>query len=205
MESPFCKPLLRAAACFAVALFISACGTYRSGNKGYQTSVGGYKTPSDYAQDRSGQYKLTERVTPGGGNYVPSGDFRLYWPVKNVRINRGYRPADDINHQGVDLGGKKGAPILAAHEGVVIYAGRDFKGYGNMVLIEFNKEWATLYGHLNEIVVDEGRIVKPGDPIGSMGRTGRASGVHLHFELIKEKAPVDPLPLLTRGSHIAHR
>jgi murein DD-endopeptidase MepM/ murein hydrolase activator NlpD len=188
----------------SVALLLGACGTYRSAIKGYQSSVGGWRTPSDYSPTADGGYAVSEKVAPGA-NYVPSGDFKLYWPVKNVRVNRGYRPRNDRDHQGVDLGGKKGTPILAAHEGVVVYTGRDFRGYGNMVLIEYDKQWATLYGHLNEIVVDEGRIVKPGDPIGAMGRTGHATGVHLHFELIKDKMPVDPLPFLTRNSHMAQR
>ena len=188
----------------AAALLVTACGTYRSGNKGYQSANGGWKAPSDYAPKAGGGYYLTENI-PRGGSFIPSGDFKLYWPVKSVRINRGYRPGSDPNHQGVDLGGSKGTPILAAHEGVVVYTGRDFSGYGNMVLIEYNNEWATLYAHLNEITVDEGRIVKPGDPIGAMGRTGRASGVHLHFELIKDRSPVDPLPFLARNSRMASR
>ncbi len=204
MEKSIRANFSKAAALCAALIFFTACGTYRSGNKGFQTPSAGYKTPSDYAPKPDGGYYMSEKI-PRGGNYVPKGDFKLFWPVKSVKLNRGYRPGNDRNHQGVDLGGPKGAPILAAHEGVVVYTGRDFRGYGNMVLIEYNNEWATLYGHLNEIVVDEGRIVKPGDPIGSMGRTGRASGVHLHFELIREKNPVDPLPYLTRSSHMASR
>ena len=193
---------LKAISLSAVTL-LTACGTYRTGNKGFQTSGGGWKTPSDYAPKSDGGFYLSDKI-PRGGTYTPKGDFKLYWPVKTVRVNRGYKSGGKP-HQGVDLGGLKGTPILAAHEGVVVYTGRDFRGYGNMVLIEFDREWATLYGHLNEIAVDEGRIVKPGDPIGSMGRTGHATGVHLHFELIKDKTPVDPLPYLTRNSRMASR
>ena len=185
----------------ALAGLLSACGTYRTNSGGYQRGGGGYKTASDYAPQGDG-FALTEKLSRGQ-TFVPSGAFKLHWPVRNVRINRGFNSS--INHQGMDLGGPKGTPILAAHEGVVIYTGRDFRGYGNMVLIEYNKEWATLYGHLNDIVVDEGRIVKAGDPVGGMGATGRATGVHLHFELIKDRAPVDPLPYLTRNSRMASR
>lgn len=185
----------------STVLTVAACGTYRSGSGGYQTGAGGFKTPSDYVPSVEGGYTLTDKL-PQGQNYIPNGAFKLYWPVKSVRINRGFRPASDRNHQGIDLGGPRGTPILAAHEGVVIYAGRDFRGYGNMVLIEFDKEWATLYGHLHQINVAEGRIVRAGDPIGTMGRTGRASGVHLHFELIQKREPVDPLPHLTRDTSL---
>lgn len=201
-----------------VASLLTGCGTYRSGHGGYRSGNGGYtegsggyksgvgdyRTGSDYAPSREGGYYLSEKI-PRGQNYVPRGEFKLYWPVSRVEVSRGFKPSSDPDHQGVDLRGKRGSPILAAHEGMVIYTGRDFRGYGNMVLIEYNKQWATLYGHLNEILVDEGRIVRPGDPIGTMGATGRASGVHLHFELIREREPIDPLPLLTRGSSVASR
>jgi len=189
---------------FLLLLALSACGTYRGGTGGYKTSAGAWKTPSDYVPNTDGGYSLSDKISRGQ-NFIPNSEFRLYWPVKNVRINRGYRPGSDPNHQGVDLGGMKGTPILAAHEGVVVYSGRDFRGYGNMVLIEYSNEWATLYAHLDQIIADEGRIVKPGDPIGSMGSTGRAFGIHLHFELIRSRTPIDPLPYLSRGQRMAHR
>lgn len=118
-------------------------------------------------------------------------------------MNRGFRPASDPRHEGLDLGGKKETPILAAHEGLVIYTGRDFRGYGNMVLVEYNNEWATLYAHLNSIAVRPGQILEAGDPLGGMGKTGRASGVHLHFELLHNRKPIDPLTLLARRTRFA--
>lgn len=135
--------------------------------------------------------------------YAPKGEFRLYWPVSQVRLNRGFRPSSDRRHEGIDLGGARGSPILAAHEGVVVYAGSGFRGYGKMVLVEYNKEWATLYAHLNSISAREGQVLKARDIIGQMGATGQASGVHLHFELIRHRQPVDPLPVLGRGSRLA--
>lgn len=191
--------------CLCLGLVLAGCGTYRSGSAGYQ-GIGGWTSPSDYSQDAETRDFYLSKNEGATQNYIPRGEFRLYWPVNNVRINRGFRPASAPRHEGLDLGGKKGAPILAAHEGRVIYAGRDFKGYGNMVLIEFNREWATLYGHLNAITAREGMIVKPGDPIGTMGRTGHATGVHLHFELIRNRVPVDALPFLsTKNSRIARQ
>lgn len=188
-----------------IALLVAGCGHYRTNGGAYQRDGSGWKTSSDYNMNpNTHEYHLSEKIEHGQ-SYVPRSEFRLYWPVSTVKLSRGYRPQSDPDHDGVDLAGDRNTPILAAHEGVVIYAGQDFRGYGNMVLIEYNKEWATLYGHLSEILVDEGRIVKPGDPIGTMGKTGRASGVHLHFELIREKNPVDPLPYLTRSGHMARR
>jgi murein DD-endopeptidase MepM/ murein hydrolase activator NlpD len=185
-------------------LLLAGCGTYRTSSSGYH-GVGGWRSPSDYMQDPQTRDFYLSDDAPKVQNYVPQGEFKLFWPVSSVRINRGFRPASDPRHEGLDLGGKKNSPIVAAHEGLVIYAGRDFRGYGNMVMVEYNKEWATLYGHLNEITIREGTIVRAGDPIGKMGRTGHATGVHLHFELIHNRAPIDPLPFLTKNNRMARR
>lgn len=179
-----------------IPFFISliSCGTFKG--------PGDYKTSSDYNYDGdSREYYLSDHKNIP--NHVPRGEFKLYWPVSSVKINRGFRPGSDPNHEGVDLGGPRGTPILAAHEGVVIYAGRGFKGYGKMVMIEYDSNWATLYAHLDKIKVKEGGVVTAGTHIGSMGKSGRATGVHLHFELIFQKKTVDPIPILTNGTKVA--
>ncbi len=127
------------------------------------------------------------------------------WPVDDARMTRGYLPNRRKPHLGLDLAAPKGSPIYAAHDGLIIYAGRDFKGYGKMVLIEGAQGWATLYGHFSKINVREGQRISQGEQIGQMGRTGRATGVHLHFEIRKEKGPVDPLYYLPGGNRLASR
>jgi murein DD-endopeptidase MepM/ murein hydrolase activator NlpD len=122
--------------------------------------------------------------------------FKVDWPVGTVHINRGFHTPQGRHHDGLDLGGSKGSPIFAAHNGTVIYAGHRYHGYGNMVIIEYDKEWASLYGHLDRILVKQGQSVSMGYPIGAMGRTGHATGVHLHFELLHHQLPVDPLKVL---------
>lgn len=118
------------------------------------------------------------------------------WPVDRARMTRGFLPHKRRPHLGIDLAAPKGTPILAAQAGTVIYAGREFKGYGKMVLIESGDGWATLYAHFDKILISEGQRVRQGEVIGSMGRTGRATGVHLHFEIRRNRGPIDPLPLL---------
>ena len=120
------------------------------------------------------------------------GPFALSWPVTHVRLNRGFKGETRPHHYGVDLGGTRGTPIYAAHPGTVIYAGAGFHGYGNMVMVEFDHHWASLYAHLDQINKRAGQIVSPGDQIGTMGSTGHATGVHVHFELIKDRHPIDP-------------
>lgn len=125
----------------------------------------------------------------------PTGDLRFDWPVDRARLSRGFIP-NGRGHWGLDLANTRGTPILAAEDGVVVYTGRGFKGYGNLVVIEHNEEWATLYSHLHKITAKEGQVVKRGQKIGTMGRTGRATGVHLHFEIRQNRIPINPLALL---------
>jgi murein DD-endopeptidase MepM/ murein hydrolase activator NlpD len=124
------------------------------------------------------------------------------WPVDTARFVRGFslNPVGRRHkpHLGMDLAGPRNSPILAAHEGTVIYVGKEFRGFGKMILIEGRHGWASLYAHLNRAKVKEGERVYQGQIIGHMGRTGRASGVHLHFEIRKDRGPVDPLLYLPR-------
>lgn len=118
-------------------------------------------------------------------------------------MTRGYLPHRKRPHLGLDLAAPKNTKIYAAHDGVVIYAGREFRGFGKMVMIEGAHGWATLYAHFNKIQVRQGQRVSQGQTIGLMGRTGRATGVHLHFEIRKSRGPVDPLLYLPGGSRLA--
>lgn len=181
-----------------IGLSTGGCAHYRSG-AGYRSDgTGEFRVPSDYPAPSTN----SQQTTSTAETYQPHSDFRLFWPVKNLKINRGFRTARAPEHLGLDLGGRRSTPIMAAHEGVVIYTGRKFHGFGNMVLIEYSGEWATLYAHLDKIIAREGQVVLPGDIIGRMGKTGHASGVHLHFELMHNRQPVDPLPLLNHtGAH----
>lgn len=125
------------------------------------------------------------------------------WPVDDARMTRGFLPQKRRPHLGIDLAAKRGTPILAAQGGMVIYTGREFRGYGKMVLVESGKGWATLYAHMDSILVQEGQKISQGQVLGAMGRTGHATGVHLHFEIRKDKGPIDPLPLLPNGHKVA--
>jgi murein DD-endopeptidase MepM/ murein hydrolase activator NlpD len=119
--------------------------------------------------------------------------FGFYKPVTNrYTVTRGYHLNKSSKHLGIDIAAPLGTPIFSAASGRVIYQGRRFSGYGKMILIAHDKRISTLYSHLNKIFVKAGQSVKGGQLIGAMGRTGRATGVHLHFELMEAKIPVDP-------------
>lgn len=120
-------------------------------------------------------------------------------------MTRGFLPKQRRPHYGLDLAAPKGTPILASTGGRVIYRGKDFRGFGNLVMIESAGGWATLYAHLDRFMVSEGQMVRMGEVIGTMGRTGRATGVHLHFEIRRGPTPVDPLPFLPGGRKLASK
>lgn len=185
---------MRALSLLILLFFATGCASYRPQSRGY-------RSPSDYARSAPSGSFHTANTAP----YSPQGPFQLSWPVNRVKINRGFRPASDRNHEGVDLGGRRDTPILAAHDGVVVYVGSEFRGYGKMILLEYDHEWATLYAHLDNVDVSPGEVVKAGYDMGGMGRTGAATGVHLHFELLHNRKPVDPLPFLGRINRFARQ
>jgi murein DD-endopeptidase MepM/ murein hydrolase activator NlpD len=127
------------------------------------------------------------------------------WPVDRARLTRGFFTNRRRPHLGIDLAGPRGTPVLSAHHGVVIYAGRDFRGFGKMLIIEGENGWASLYAHLDQILVQEGQQVRQGSTIAKMGNTGRSTGPHLHFELRKDKLPVDPLVYLPGGTEASRK
>ncbi len=118
------------------------------------------------------------------------------WPVDEAKLSRGFINQKRKHHWGLDLANKKGTAILAAENGYVVYTGKQFHGYGRLIVIEHNDQWATLYAHLDKFSVKEGDFVKRGQEIGEMGRSGHATGSHLHFELRDNRKPVDPLVYL---------
>jgi LysM repeat protein len=98
-------------------------------------------------------------------------------------------------HSGVDIAGRRGTNVLASQQGRVVYAG--YRGnYGKTVIISHPLGYRTLYGHLDRIFVKQGQNVRQGQPIGSMGNTGRSTGPHLHFEVHQRGRLIDPLTVV---------
>ena len=101
-----------------------------------------------------------------------------------------------VNNDGVNIGAPKGAPVVAAGNGIVAYAGNDMKGFGNLILIRHEGGWVTAYAHLDRILVSKDAAVAQGDMIGTVGKTGNISSPQLHFEIRQKNKPVDPTSLL---------
>jgi len=102
-------------------------------------------------------------------------------------------------HKGVDLAAPAGTPVVAALPGKVISAGYE-SGYGNVVLVEHEDGLRTRYGHLASINVKAGEKVDSENPLGTVGSTGRSTGAHLHFEVIRMGKPVNPMAVLNSST-----
>lgn len=113
------------------------------------------------------------------------------WPAGG-RVLRGF---DATLHKGIDIGGERGDAVRAAAGGRVVYAGSGIAGYGLMLILRHNDEYLSAYGHNEELLVTEGAIVRPGDPVARRGSSG-TDGVKLHFEIRRRGRPVDPRKLL---------
>lgn len=100
-------------------------------------------------------------------------------------------------HAGVDFAGKDRSDVIAVAGGVVTHAGKRY-GYGQMVEITHGDGYVTRYGHHAEILVAVGDIVKRGQVVGKMGSSGRATGPHVHFEVLKDGKNVDPSRYVAR-------
>ncbi|MEQ1572766.1 MAG: M23 family metallopeptidase [Vicinamibacterales bacterium] len=124
------------------------------------------------------------------------------WPARGwLTSTMGKRPdpisGDEDFHAGLDIAGDKGQPVYATAAGVV--TGLGYRGaYGNLITVDHGFGLQTRYGHLLDYSVRNGQQVKRGDVIGHVGATGRATGYHLHYEVLASGKLLNPLQLLTQ-------
>ena len=124
--------------------------------------------------------------------------FAMIWPVQGPILS-GYGPkGQGLRNDGINIGAPRGSPVVAAANGVVVYAGDEMKGYGNLVLIRHKDGWVTAYAHLARMLVSKDSVVVQGDEIGTVGSTGNVSSPQLHFEVRRGDKPVDPSLLIKR-------
>lgn len=128
---------------------------------------------------------------------------KLLWPVEGGRVSSRFGPRRSSFHDGLDISAPSGTPVYAAHDGIVSYSGNGLSGYGNLLVIQSQNGFSTIYAHNRRILVSQGSSVRMGQRVSEVGTTGRASGPHLHFELrVKDKGgrylAFDPLPFITK-------
>jgi len=130
---------------------------------------------------------------PISGGAVGFGTF--VWPANNHLLS-GFDYAPNANHWGIDIAGNEGEGVYSTDAGVVVYAGWNNYGYGNMVMVDHGNNFQSLYAHMSGISVGCGQSVGQGDLIGAIGNTGRSSGSHLHFEIRSLSSHVNPWDVL---------
>ena len=124
-------------------------------------------------------------------------------PVTKGWMSSGFgRRVDPITgrmawHAGIDFAGEAGADVIAVASGVVVFAG-ERSGYGRMVEINHGGGYVTRYGHHEGLLVGAGDVVKKGQVIARMGSTGRSTGTHVHFEVLKDGRQVNPAQYIAR-------
>ncbi len=131
---------------------------------------------------------------------VNNGIMAFAWPVKGRITSSFGKRTDPFTkqkkfHCGIDISCNEGTPVKASYDGKVIYS--DWKdGYGKVVIIKHDKGYITVYAHNSENIVNVGDKVKKGTVIAYSGMTGAVTGAHLHYEIRKYLAPLNPMKLL---------
>lgn len=152
----------------------------------------------------SSDYMLTGSLIAARQSLValPIGEW--VWPTPNTKIITspfGSR-TDPISgnpafHEGIDIAGPVGTPILAVTSGIVTHAGWFSNGYGYAVIIAHGDGYTSVYAHGSKVMTEVGQIVEPGELILLMGSTGYSTGSHVHFELIHHGQLIDPLSMVS--------
>ena len=121
---------------------------------------------------------------------IRSGDF--IWPLKKLNVSSRFGKRRGRLHAGIDLRAPRGTPIYASADGKVVYSG--YSGaYGRMVVIDHGRGIETAYAHNSRNLVAAGQRVRRGQVIGNVGRTGNATGNHVHFEFRRYGRPLNPV------------
>ncbi|WP_425404736.1 peptidoglycan DD-metalloendopeptidase family protein [Hwanghaeella sp.] len=138
----------------------------------------------------------TSRVAIAGPKVVPRPGARskdtFLWPVQGRVISRYGPKAGGLHNDGVNIAAPRGTPVRAAENGVVVYAGSELKGFGNMVLVKHADGYVTAYAHTADILVRRGDQVRRGQAIARVGSSGNVDSPQLHFEIRKGRKAIDP-------------
>src|SRR5208282_3432886 len=146
-----------------------------------------------------GSYHATAPAYAGRSNAFPYHGERaarqFAWPVSDGIVSSGFGVRNGAMHEGIDIAAPAGTPVRAADGGVVIFAGQ-LHGYGNVVIVGHNADYATVYGHNEVNLVNEGTHVTCGQMLARIGSSGRTTGANLHFEVRHDNVARNPLAYL---------
>jgi murein DD-endopeptidase MepM/ murein hydrolase activator NlpD len=118
------------------------------------------------------------------------------WPLSGTVVSRFGSLGGGRVNDGIKIAGTAGASVAAAGDGLVVYAGNEIAVLGGLVLVDHGGGWVTAYGHLGRLDVAKGDRVQRGQRLGGVGETGYVDSPQLHFEIRKDRKPIDPLTKL---------
>jgi murein DD-endopeptidase MepM/ murein hydrolase activator NlpD len=131
---------------------------------------------------RSSQKAPARRIT----------DLEFGWPVDG-RMSSKFGDRHGNDHEGIDISARSGTPVRAAESGRVVHSGKGLGDYGKVVIVKHAGSYSTVYAHNRKNRVRKGEFVEKGQVIAEVGKTGNASGPHVHFEVRRDRRPQDPL------------
>jgi murein DD-endopeptidase MepM/ murein hydrolase activator NlpD len=152
-------------------------------------------------QHEENQLTTLESVTLG--HHIENTSYLSGRPIKGGWLSSYYGVRKDpfsgkaAVHKGLDFAGKEGAAIITTGSGVVTWAS-DRYGYGKLIEINHGKGLKTRYGHNKKLLVKVGEVVSKGQIIARMGSTGRSTGPHIHYEILRNNAQIDPIKFVYR-------
>lgn len=123
---------------------------------------------------------------------------KFSWPVRGKVLSAYGAKSNGLFNDGINISATRGASVGAAENGVVAYAGNEVKGMGNLVIIQHDGGWMTVYAHMDSMVVRRGVRVKVGQKIGTVGETGKVDTPQLHFEIRKGTQAYNPTSYLKK-------
>lgn len=120
------------------------------------------------------------------------GGGRFLWPVRGTVVSDFGSKPGGLQNDGINISAPRGTAIHAADAGVVVYAGNELRGFGNLLLLKHRGGWVTAYAHAAELLVHRGDEVRRGQVVARVGSTGGVAAPQLHFEVRKGSHPLNP-------------
>lgn len=132
----------------------------------------------------------------------PRAGRTFYWPLKGAILSDFGSKPGGLHNDGINISAQRGTPIRASENGVVVYAGNELRGFGNLLLIRHAGGWMTAYGHADELLVGRGDQVKRGQIVARVGSTGNVNAPQLHFEIRRGSRAVNPTDFLDQSRQV---
>jgi murein DD-endopeptidase MepM/ murein hydrolase activator NlpD len=160
--------------------------------------------PADGTVSAMGKPVSRASKKTGGSKYIKTQipqragkDFS--WPVRGKLVSSYGGKRDGLYNDGINISVPRGTKVQAAENGVVVYAGDEISGYGNLLLVKHLDGWVSAYAHLDRITAARGSAVRKGQAIGTVGATGNVETPQLHFELRKGAQTKNPIQFLQKS------